>query len=360
MRILNFDILGSVLITGAFVSGVMAISFGGVLYAWSSDTFLPNLLLRLQARCQQIDLKSSLAIAYIEFGSLFKSKRNCTYANIRNVGRIVGLFCYSGVVWTTFRLHQSLCYLTSPQDRLFPCEMVLSWEMSILFIQTASSIGALFVSLYFVPLYFQFVRNDHVLEAAVRLLPLIVVFIFATVSNGIVESKFGYYQPWYIFGSIAVLIGAIFMHLVSPTTSTSATYGFTVLIAIGPGSYNNVSFAVAQTKAKKEDFPLATALISMAQIGGLALNLAISNSDFINRAEINLTRVIPNAQRAQIQEVIAGAGGGALFNSLNSVAKAKALEATTDTRQTTRTIMRSHCLQTQPPLGKSKYIFVRH
>ena len=78
-------------------------------------------------------------------------------------------------------------------------EMLYSWDMILLFIQTAASITCTFVPVYFLPLYFQFVHQDAVFHSRVRLLPFICVLVTAVVLNGLLMSKTGYYKPWYMF-----------------------------------------------------------------------------------------------------------------------------------------------------------------
>lgn len=54
---------------------------------------------------------------------------------------------------------------------------------------------------YYIPVYFQFVREDPPLAAAVRLLPFIIPMVVFGFLNGSMMSKFGYYMPWYLMGN---------------------------------------------------------------------------------------------------------------------------------------------------------------
>jgi MFS family permease len=101
-RIRSIDWAGTILICGAIVSGIMGINFGGLLYKWNSGT-------------------------------------------------IIGCFVCSGVLWMLFGLQQSFCVLTTPRDRIFPCDIVLNLEASVLFAQAAAGMGASMVFLYFIP-----------------------------------------------------------------------------------------------------------------------------------------------------------------------------------------------------------------
>jgi hypothetical protein len=79
----------------------------------------------------------------------------------------------------------------------------------------------LFIPVYMVPLFFQFTRSDTALDAAVRLLPLIVVSVFACLVNGAIMSKYGYYIPWYLAAGIFTTVGATLMSIITEHTSTS-------------------------------------------------------------------------------------------------------------------------------------------
>ena len=101
-RIRSIDWVGTVLISGAVVSGIMAVNFGGVLFTWKS-------------------------------------------------GEIIGCFVCSGVLWILFGLQQGFSVFTTPDDRIFPCDIIRNWEADVLFAQTASGLGASLVTIYFIP-----------------------------------------------------------------------------------------------------------------------------------------------------------------------------------------------------------------
>lgn len=72
---------------------------------------------------------------------------------------------------------------------------------------TANAGGS--IPVYYIPPYFQFARGDDPLSSAVRLIPLIIFISGMVLVNGVLMAKFGYYQPWYIDGSVLALVGAV-------------------------------------------------------------------------------------------------------------------------------------------------------
>ncbi len=279
-RLAELDYTGTVLIVGAFVSGVMAVSFGGIVYAWES-------------------------------------------------GRIIGLFVTSGVLFIIFGIQQVYCIFTNEDRRIFPIPFLKSRTMLILFAMTASAGTVVFIAVYFIPLYFIFVRGDSALEAGVRLLPLIVLMVVFCVANGAVMAKTGYYMPWYLFGGIFSVIGGALMYTVDEFSSTSRIYGYIVLIGIGSGSFIQASFSVAQSKVEPHLIPSAIGFITCSQVSGVTISLAIANSVFLNGSVRSITAILPNLPRIDVQGAIAGAGGK-FFESLTPEVRAQVLHAIVD------------------------------
>lgn len=80
---------------------------------------------------------------------------------------------------------------------------------------------------YYIPLYFQFIKvgilqiiqsskadhlqGDGALQAGVRLLPMIMFMVVASMVNGFLMPRYGLIPIWYIGGSSLALIGAALM-----------------------------------------------------------------------------------------------------------------------------------------------------
>ena len=266
-RFSQLDYLGTLLLIGACVSGVMAINFGGVIYPWNS-------------------------------------------------GQTIACFVVSGVLFIIFGLQQGFRVLTTAETRIFPCQFLKSRILIILFMQTAAATTVFFIPIYFIPIFCQFTRGDSAIMAGVRLLPLAILLVVATIINGALMSKFGYYMPWYLAGGCVSVIGGALMYTVKLDTSLSKIYGYSVLLGIGGGMYAQASFAVAQAKSKREEIPLAVSFISLAQIGGTTIALAIGNSVFLNRATDSILALVPGTPRAVVQSAVSGVGS-AFFQTLD-------------------------------------------
>ena len=223
-------------------------------------------------------------------------------------GPIIALIVVSACCIVLFALQQSLALFTTPETRLFPMQFLKSWEMILLFAQMASSMGSVILTLYFLPLYFQFVHNDSALGAGVKLLPFIATLAFALIASGAFVAKIPAYMLLYCVCSALALAGGVLLRFIDFTSSMSYVMGVSVLVSFGAGLYAQTSFTVAQTIANSASIPAATTFIGIAQLGGTNICLVVSNSVFFNRATEKLAAVLPNQSRATIVNAVSGVG----------------------------------------------------
>lgn len=256
-RVIEMDYVGTVLLMGGLTTFVLAINWGGVTYPWDS-------------------------------------------------GRIIGLFVTSGVLFILLGIQQVWTVFTTVSRRIIPVQFFHSRTVLLLFGTTAISGAATFIPIYFVPIFFQFTRNDGALAAGVRLLPLIVVLVVAILANGALMAKFGYYMPWYTVGGLFIVAGGALMYTANQDTSDSHIYGYTVMIGVGVGMYIQAAFSVTQAVVDPDNVPLAVGFITCAQFLGITVALAIANAVFLNESESGISRILPDMPRKDIQAAIEG------------------------------------------------------
>jgi hypothetical protein len=152
--------IGAVISIGAITSLIMAMNFGGTVYAWNS-------------------------------------------------GQIIALFVISFVLFIVLGIQQGVPFFTSLNNRVFPAHFLKNHNAVLLYAITSAVNAASFIPIYYIPLYFQFTRGDDAILAAVRLLPLIVCLTAMILASGHLISRFNYFQPWYIGGSVVALVGGV-------------------------------------------------------------------------------------------------------------------------------------------------------
>ncbi|KAL6714356.1 hypothetical protein ACLMJK_007779 [Lecanora helva] len=276
----QIDVIGSVLFAGALCTGIMAVSFGGAVYLWES-------------------------------------------------GVIIGLFCCSGVLWIIFFIQQAKATFTTEEYRLLPLHILHSWEMWILIAQTGSSIGILFITIFYIPLYFQFVRGESAIRAAVDLLPFLFTSVLAMLISGRLISDFGKYKFWFIVGSCLALIMSVCLYTLKSDTPHGEIYLYLVLGGFGTGLYAMNSGPVMSAIVAKEHSADASTVFGCVDTLCGAFSVAIANSIFINRATDKIQKLLPSTPRSTVQEAIAGVGAS-LTDQLSPTLRGAVLQAALD------------------------------
>ncbi|KAK0609540.1 MFS drug efflux transporter [Bombardia bombarda] len=260
----SIDYLGGVFICGLFTAGFIAISFGGTIWPW-------------------------------------------------NAGASIALFVVAGILTILFFTQQAFSIATSPDKRLFPIAFLRSPILVMLFVATACVSSAVFVPVYFIPLYYQFVRGDKALKAGINLLPFIAFNVAFAIANGAAMSKKPCYMPWYVFGGALCVVGSALMFTVDELTSDARIWGCSILIGAGSGAIIQLGFTVAQHKVEKRLVPVAVGFCTLAQLAGPAVSLAISNAVFLNKAADGIQNIAPELSRETVLGLVSVAsGGGAL------------------------------------------------
>ena len=265
-RLRKLDFVGVILFLGGTTSIIMAIDFGGALFAWNS-------------------------------------------------GQIIGLFVVSVLIWVSFGVQQARFLVTTRSDRTFPVHFVASYEMAILFAQTSIAIACIVVPIYFIPLYFQFVRGDSALAAGVRILPFVFAAVTGAMINGALFAKLNLYMPWFLVAGILITTGGSLLTTISLETPLARIYGYSVITGLGAGIVVQAPYTVAQAKYGSADVALVTAFISCGQMAGVALSISIGSSILLNRATDDIAAILPGVPRSTVQASIAGIGASFLKNA---------------------------------------------
>ncbi|KAI8650581.1 MFS domain-containing protein [Fusarium keratoplasticum] len=257
--------------TFVFLTGsaffIMAISFGGTLYSWHS----------------------AAEIAFWTSSGVFL------------VVSVVLLKFHPGV---------------SKEHQLWPSHFLKMPVVMNMQLQIFLSGGIILTIIYYIPLYFQFIRGDGALDAGIRLLPLIIAMVVTCMVSGVLLPKTPRFSPWYIVGSALVLIGTALMYTVNEATKNANIYGYNILIGVGAGCYIVTGFTVVQSLVPAGDTANAVAAMTIAQNMGMVLFLSVCGTVFQNTAIKEVGQALPQLSPDEIAELVAGTSSKA-FQSLS-------------------------------------------
>ncbi|KAF2740100.1 MFS general substrate transporter [Polyplosphaeria fusca] len=272
-RIKRFDYLGSLLVMGAVACLIMVLSFGGAVWAWDS-------------------------------------------------GKMITLYVVGAVLWIAFAIQQTWSILTV--ERIFPAELVASWEMCIFFTHQATGFGNILVTIWTLPLLFQFIYDDSTLRSGCFVLAVAIAAVFAAGAGGALLPKFPVYMLWFVIANAFMILGSSLLTTITSTTPRSVVCGYGVLHLFGGGIVVQLPFAVAQIKAGRSATRSVTAFLVFSQNLGSLLSIGIATSIFVNESTARIAQILPNLPRAAVQASMAGAGAS-VVQSLPEGDKAKVL-----------------------------------
>ncbi|KAK4446595.1 efflux pump roqT [Podospora aff. communis PSN243] len=279
-RLVTIDILGHVLVAATWVLFTVAFSFAGIQWPWSD-------------------------------------------------GRSIALIVVFGVLLLATTFQQYFTLLTTIATRAVPAHLLPSRTQTLLLLGTATASATLSVVVYYVPIYFQFVHGDSPIQAALRLLPFIIIVIVTNVIINNFLAKIRYYMPIYLVSGILITLGgSLLVAYLEASTPQSVIYGLTVLVAVGNGLTIQLGYAVSTLTVAPADIGNGLALQNMGQIGAAAVVLVISGQVFQSYAARNLMAALGGQgfTPAEIVSVAAGAQS-AVFHMLNGELREAATEA---------------------------------
>jgi hypothetical protein len=246
-------------------------------------------------------------------------------------GRTITVWVVFGVLVVLYALQQYFCIFTTPDTRSYPVQLVKKRTQVLLYIANSANITALFVIVYFIPVYFQFVHGDTAIMAAVRLLPFVIISVTFNLAAGHFLPKIQYYMVMYIVSGLFITLGGALLYgFLDPATKTANLYGFSILAAIGTGITLQSSYAVASLKVGQADEGDAISFQNVAQIGGALIALAIAGQVFQSAAVHNLKHVL-EGQGFSDADIIAAAAGAqsVVFEKITGALRDAAIHAIT-------------------------------
>ena len=206
-----------------------------------------------------------------------------------------------GVV-LTHKLHPFI----SAEDRFYPGHMLRNWKLGILQFATFAAPAAVYIPIYYIPLFFQFARGESPVEAAIRLMPFVFMIVIVSILNGIFMSKLGYYMPWFLGGGILAVIGGGLMYTVDTTSTNAVIYGYSVVLGLGGGCVLMSAFGCVSAVVDSSDIFNAIGVLSLAQCIGITFFPAISGCIFQNLGVNYIKPYLPSDFSGDPRAVLAG------------------------------------------------------
>ncbi len=138
----------------------------------------------------------------------------------------------------------------------------------------ASSIGfvmgfAMFGALTFLPLYMQIVKGVSPTASGLRILPLMLGMLGASVLSGRLVTRWGRYKVFPVVGTALMTVGAYLLSMIDASTNGWVLAGYMFVFGVGMGLVMQVLVVAVQNAVSYEDLGVATSSsVFFRMIGG--------------------------------------------------------------------------------------------
>ncbi|BCS26974.1 MDR family MFS transporter [Aspergillus puulaauensis] len=149
--------------------------------------------------------------------------------------------------------------------------------------------SGLTVLLYYLPIWFQAIKNVSAVDSGIRLLPFLLAAVVGSIGAGAIVSRVGYCNPFFILSTIMAPTGVGLISTFTPNTGHAEWIGYQVLAGLGFGLGIQQPMLVVQTILDRSDIATGTAIIMFFRFLGPSILLPVAQNIFLNKLVAQLT-----------------------------------------------------------------------
>ncbi|KAJ5786977.1 hypothetical protein N7457_001967 [Penicillium paradoxum] len=153
--------------------------------------------------------------------------------------------------------------------------------------------GSFFVFGYYLPIWFQAVKETSAAQSGINNLPMVVSMIVCSALGGLLVNLVGYYTPLMFIGSAFLTIGSGLCTSLDVNSGYPQWIGYQVILGIGAGLGFQQCINALQTVLPLQDIPVGIAIITFAQSLSGAMFISIAQTVFENRLVASIAANAP-------------------------------------------------------------------
>ncbi|KAK4502565.1 hypothetical protein PRZ48_005991 [Zasmidium cellare] len=239
-QLAQLDLLGELFLLPSIICLLLALQWGGAQYAWSN-------------------------------------------------GRIIALFVVFGVTLLAFITVQIL----RPNTATIPPRLLKNRTIVAGMFYTFCMASMMMLAVYFLPIYFQAIKNTSAVKSGIDTLPLVLSLVVGSILSGQLVGKIGYYTPFAMLSSILMPIGAGLLTTLNLSTPSSQWIGYQILVGLGIGAGMQQGNLGAQTVLQRKDVPTGVVMMFFVQQLGGAIFVSVGQNSFDNYLVKGLRGIVP-------------------------------------------------------------------
>lgn len=179
--------------------------------------------------------------------------------------------------------------------RLFKQRNVAVATVYVLFV-----VGPMFVMIYYLPIYFQSIKDVSASQSGVRNVPLILAVSIMSIVSGVLITVFGQFAYLMILAAVIETIGAGLIYTFEIDTSAGKWIGYQIICGLGVGIGVQISIIVNQGTVDPSDLANVSAVTLFFQTIGGAFWVSAAQAAFTNRLVQKLPELAPGVDPALV------------------------------------------------------------
>jgi EmrB/QacA subfamily drug resistance transporter len=203
---------------------------------------------------------------------------------------IIGLFVGGAVALGLFCLAETRAKEPMLPMRLFR-DPVFAVCSVLSFVVGFAMLGAM----VFLPTYLQYVDGESATGSGLRLLPMIIGLLVASIFSGTMVSRTGQYRLFPIVGSLVMAVGLFLLSLMDRGTGFWLTSVYMLVLGLGIGLCMQVLTIAVQNTVDYADLGAATSGVSFFRTLGSSFGTAVFGTIYANQLAPNLTEGVTAA-----------------------------------------------------------------
>jgi len=232
--------------------------------------------------------------------------------------RIIVLFILGGLLLAIFIIIQ----FKSGDYATVPIRVITQRSVASGCFFSGVSSGAMYVVVYFLPVWFQAIKGVSAVRSGIDTLPLILGLVVASILSGAITQKTGYYVGQLIACSVIMSIGAGLLTTLNVNTNAPHWIGYQIIFGFGLGLGMQQASMAAQTCLDKKDVMIGVSVVFFAQCLGGAIWLSIAQTVF-NQSLVSHLQSVANLDPS----ILVRTGATELKNVVPAQALGAVLEA---------------------------------
>lgn len=189
-------------------------------------------------------------------------------------GRIIALLTLGGVLLVGFIAVQ----IFMPDTATIPPRIFCQRSIMAGFWTTFCTGSSMMIMVYYLPIWFQAIEGVNAVNSGIRLLPMVLSMVVASICSGILTAKLGYYTPFMLLGVALLSAGAGLLTTLQVGTGEARWVGYQVLYGLGMGSTFQAPNLAAQTVLPARDVPAGSSLMLFSQLLSGAVFVSVAQN----------------------------------------------------------------------------------